>query len=281
MVAYATYKVKTAMLQRVVPMIHVTDVRATVEWYKAIGFKVTDTYDDGGDGLSFAILSFGSSELMFNSGGRSSVQPRREADLYVYTDNIDDLYMSLKNRVDIVEGPHDTFYGMREFIFRDLNRFWITFAQEAPALSLDHLEERLQTQVNRFQRLLPPETTIACQRVASKIQESLPSLLASPGWQDNILLEVRQELALQSTDQDSANDVRKTPPTGLIIAAVLLTAAAIIGLIRSLLEQGQEGQEQGQDNDLAAMKEKIVRALSPLLSQVEAEEDEAFFPGRS
>jgi hypothetical protein len=26
-----------------------------------------------------------------------------------------------------VEGLHDTFYGMREFIIRDLNRFWITF----------------------------------------------------------------------------------------------------------------------------------------------------------
>jgi hypothetical protein len=28
--------------------------------------------------------------------------------------------------VEIVEGPHDTFYGMR-----DCNRFWITFGQSA------------------------------------------------------------------------------------------------------------------------------------------------------
>lgn len=33
-------------------------------------------------------------------------------------------------RVDVFEGLHDTFYGMREFIIRDLNRFWITFGQE-------------------------------------------------------------------------------------------------------------------------------------------------------
>ena len=26
-------------------------------------------------------------------------------------------------------GPHDTHYGMRELIIRDLNRFWITFGQ--------------------------------------------------------------------------------------------------------------------------------------------------------
>jgi len=49
-------------------------------------------YGDDSDGLSFAFLSFGSSEVMFNSGGWPSVRDRREVDLYVYTDNIDDLY---------------------------------------------------------------------------------------------------------------------------------------------------------------------------------------------
>jgi hypothetical protein len=49
--------------------------------------------------------------------------------LYVYTDNVDDKYQTLRARVDVVEGPHNTFYGMRELIIRDLNRFWITFGQ--------------------------------------------------------------------------------------------------------------------------------------------------------
>src|SRR5262245_55731235 len=117
------------MPDRVVPMIHVPDVRATVEWYQSIGFNVLDTYGDEGDGLSFAILSFGNSQVMFNQGGQPSTGRRREVDLYVYTDKVDDIYQQLKSRVDVVEGPHDTFYGMREFIFRDLNRFWLTFAQ--------------------------------------------------------------------------------------------------------------------------------------------------------
>jgi len=116
---------------RVVPMIHVPDVRATVDWYCGIGFTVIDTYGDEGDGLSFAILSFGSSEVMFNSGGQPSTRDRREVDLYVYADNVDDLYRRLKDRVDVEAGPHDTFYGMREFIIRDLNRFWITFGQHS------------------------------------------------------------------------------------------------------------------------------------------------------
>ena len=119
------------MAEKVVPMIHVLDVRATVDWYESIGFTVTDTYDDGGAGLSFGILSFGISEVMFSSGGQPSNQNRREVDLYIYVDNVDDLYGSLKDRVEIVKGLHNTFYGMREFIIRDVNRFWLTFAQFA------------------------------------------------------------------------------------------------------------------------------------------------------
>ena len=120
------------MTRKVVPMIHVPDVHATVDWYKGIGFIVLDTYDDGGEGLSFAILSFGDTEVMFNSGGQPSESRRREVDLYVYSDNVDELFHSLKDRVEVVEGLHNTFYGMREFIIRDLNRFWMTFAQHIP-----------------------------------------------------------------------------------------------------------------------------------------------------
>jgi uncharacterized glyoxalase superfamily protein PhnB len=115
--------------EKVLPMIHVPDVRATVDWYQNIGFKVIDTFGNEGEGLSFAMLSFGSSEVMFSEGGQPSTRNRREVDLYVYSDDVDDLYGRLKEQVEVVKSPHDTFYGMREFIVRDLNRFWITFGQ--------------------------------------------------------------------------------------------------------------------------------------------------------
>jgi len=41
----------------------------------------------------------------------------------------DDLSRRLKDRVLVVEGLYDAFYGMREFIIRDINGFWITFGQ--------------------------------------------------------------------------------------------------------------------------------------------------------
>jgi catechol 2,3-dioxygenase-like lactoylglutathione lyase family enzyme len=119
------------MSQSVVPMIHVPDVRATVDWYQSIGFNVVATYGNESDGLSFAIVSFGEGQVMFSQGGETSTKWRREVDLYVYTEDVDDTYERLKNSVDIVKGPHNTFYGMREVIIRDVNRFWITFGQES------------------------------------------------------------------------------------------------------------------------------------------------------
>ena len=121
------------MQKKVVPMFHVPDVRRTVDWYRDIGFEVTVTYGDNSGGLSFAMVSFGAGEVMFSSGGRLSSNHRREVDLYAYTEDVDNLYDQIKDRVEIVEGPHNMFYGMREIIVRDLNGFWITFGQEIPA----------------------------------------------------------------------------------------------------------------------------------------------------
>lgn len=141
--------------KKVVPMFHVPDVRQTVDWYRAIGFDVTVSYSDSSGGLSFAMLSFGAGEVMFSSGGWLSSRHRREVDLYAYIDDVDNLYDQIKERVEIVEGPHNMFYGMREIIVRDLNGFWITFGQ---SISADELtpwpsvdDELLQPYTGRYE----------------------------------------------------------------------------------------------------------------------------------
>jgi uncharacterized glyoxalase superfamily protein PhnB len=116
------------MAQTVVPMIHVPDVRATVEWYTSIGFKLIAQNEDDGE-LNWAKLSFGNSEIMLNCEGKPSAEHRREVDLYITVDNVDDFYRRLKDRVEVVVDIYDTFYGMREFIIRDNNRFWVAFGQ--------------------------------------------------------------------------------------------------------------------------------------------------------
>jgi len=122
--------------KKVVPMVHVPDVRRTVDWYRDIGFDVAVTYDDNAGGLSFAIVSFGAAEVMFSSGGSLSSRHRRDVDLYAYIEDVDGFYGQIKDRVETVEAPHNMFYGMREVIVRDLNGFWITFGQEVASEAL-------------------------------------------------------------------------------------------------------------------------------------------------
>jgi uncharacterized glyoxalase superfamily protein PhnB len=116
------------MSQSVIPMLHVPDVRATADWYVSIGFALARTYEEDGE-MNWASLTFGNSEIMLSSDGKPSGAHRREVDLYIRSASVDQLYNQLKDHVDVVEPPHDTFYGMREFIFRDINRFWVTFGQ--------------------------------------------------------------------------------------------------------------------------------------------------------
>jgi len=155
-------------------MIHAPDVRAAVEWYQSIGFTAINTYGDDEDDLSFALLSFGSSLVMFNEGGKRSENPRREVDLYIHTVHVDALYQNLKDRVDVVEGLHDTFYGMREFIIRDLNRFWITFGQPVHEASL---ARRIDT-VSRLRGQFRLRSGVESDEYFDKYQfESTPELL--------------------------------------------------------------------------------------------------------
>jgi uncharacterized glyoxalase superfamily protein PhnB len=119
---------------RLVPMLHVPDVSATANWYASIGFRILRTAADGTE-MTWALLQLGSSELMLNCGGSSSDADRREVDLYIHVEDVDQMYSALVDRAEVVEEPHDTFYGQREFIIRDCNRFWITFGQVAKEIT--------------------------------------------------------------------------------------------------------------------------------------------------
>jgi len=115
-------------MKSVTAMIHVPDVRATAAWYQSVGFTVTGTNEDDGE-MNWARLTFGTGSFMLNAGGVLTSAGRREVDLYVQVDDVAGLYDQLRDRVEVREELHDTFYGMREFIIRDINGFWVTFGQ--------------------------------------------------------------------------------------------------------------------------------------------------------
>lgn len=120
------------MTHRVTPMIHVPNVGDTVDWYGSIGFDLISTGEDSGE-MVWAEMSFGDGRVMFSACGRTSQAERREVDLYVRLSGVDELFRQLGPKVAVQEEIHDTFYGMREFIIRDINGFWITFGEPCQA----------------------------------------------------------------------------------------------------------------------------------------------------
>jgi DNA-binding CsgD family transcriptional regulator/uncharacterized glyoxalase superfamily protein PhnB len=119
---------ESGMPNKAVPMFHVPDVAATTQWYTSMGFDLLATGDEDGE-MVWARLAWGDGELMLSAGGSPSDAERREVDLYVEVEDLEAARRNLSSDTEIVEDVHDTFYGMREFIIRDRNRFWVTFGQ--------------------------------------------------------------------------------------------------------------------------------------------------------
>jgi hypothetical protein len=87
---------------KIVPMIHVPDVRATADLYVSIGFTLVRSNEarrNEEDGqLDWALLSLGGSEIMLSLCGMPSTAHRREFDLYIHVENVASLYNQLKTK---------------------------------------------------------------------------------------------------------------------------------------------------------------------------------------
>ena len=117
----------------------VEDVQQTISFYSDIlGFEVLTTLPDQPP-FDFAIMKRDQVELMFQS--RSSLSENVPAltgqslgasqTFYIEVDGITELYEDLRDKVEIVVDLHTTFYNTREFYFRDLNGYILSFAEAA------------------------------------------------------------------------------------------------------------------------------------------------------
>jgi Na+-transporting methylmalonyl-CoA/oxaloacetate decarboxylase gamma subunit len=133
-----------------------------------------------------------------------------------------------------------------------------------PEVRVDQLERRLQRQIQRLQRLLPPAEIEGCKRVAVTISRRLPTLLASRDWETRLTGEIRAALASAAV-----------PIVGPIIAAILLVLAAVIVLIGQIVAKNKEDEAAAKEK-----KQKLRYAMQRPLAEVERERDEAFVPRR-
>ena len=91
--------------------------------------------------FDFAIMKRDQVELMFQS--RPSLSENVPAltgqslgasqTFYIEVDGIMELYEDLRAKVEIVVDLHTTFYNTREFYFRDLNGYILSFAEAVQA----------------------------------------------------------------------------------------------------------------------------------------------------
>jgi ankyrin repeat protein/catechol 2,3-dioxygenase-like lactoylglutathione lyase family enzyme len=129
-------------VKKIAPMFAVRDMRATVQWYRSIGFTVADEYEDSGE-LVFARLTFGSGEFTLSPSGNPGP---RDVSLWFFTDRVEVLYSALKQhqldaagrvsndrsgefQVRFDEDLYTPFYGGRQFSIRDINGLLLIFWQ--------------------------------------------------------------------------------------------------------------------------------------------------------
>ncbi len=125
-------------LETITPNLMVEDVRQTINYYHGVlGFKTVDTVPTESDVLDWARLKKGDVEIMLQSEDslKKDLPEIRKEDigggctLFITMVGVNDYYDYLYTSADVVDQIKDTFYGMREFTIRDVNGYYLTFAE--------------------------------------------------------------------------------------------------------------------------------------------------------
>jgi uncharacterized glyoxalase superfamily protein PhnB len=110
-------------MNRLIPMLPVKNMAASVAYYEKLGFSVESRSDEWG----WAMLRFDECRIMVDqsiSGGRVAA---RHSVVYLYPENVAEYHEQVRKNGVAAPDLDDTFYGMREFRIDDLdgNRLWI------------------------------------------------------------------------------------------------------------------------------------------------------------
>jgi uncharacterized glyoxalase superfamily protein PhnB len=120
------------------PNLFVKDIRASIEFYKLLGFHLIMSVPGDGEGeLVWAMVTGGNVTFMFQtfqSLGDTLPQISRQDGgsllFYIRIQQIRTFFDSLQGKVPIVKGLEKTFYGATEFSITDPNNYLLTFAED-------------------------------------------------------------------------------------------------------------------------------------------------------
>ena len=118
------------------PNIFVNDMKATIAFYKVIGFKITMSVPEEGDNFVWVNMVNGNVTLMFQTfeslGDELPEISRNDGGsllLYINLKNIKQFFNEVKDKVTVLKGLETTFYGATEFSIKDNNGYVLTFAE--------------------------------------------------------------------------------------------------------------------------------------------------------
>jgi catechol 2,3-dioxygenase-like lactoylglutathione lyase family enzyme len=110
-------------IDRLIPMLPVRSVAASVPFYEKLGFAVEQRNDDWG----WAMLACGECRLMVDQSLHRHPGMPREGVIYLYPDDVAAYHRQVRANGLAVPDLDETFYGMTEFRIDDPdgNRLWI------------------------------------------------------------------------------------------------------------------------------------------------------------
>jgi uncharacterized glyoxalase superfamily protein PhnB len=118
------------------PNIFVNDMKATVSFYRILGFEVTMSVPETGDDLVWAMMTNGKVTLMFQTfESLADELPQISRTnggsllLYFNVGDINGLFDKVKDKATVLKDLEKTFYGATEFSILDNNNYVLTFAE--------------------------------------------------------------------------------------------------------------------------------------------------------
>jgi len=110
-------------MNRLIPMLPVASMPASVDFYAKLGFSV----ESRNDSWRWAMLCFGECRLMVDESINVHPGVPRSGVLYLYPDDIAEFHRQARTNGVVVPDLEVSFYGMTEFRIDDPdgNRLWI------------------------------------------------------------------------------------------------------------------------------------------------------------
>ena len=110
-------------MTRLIPMLPVKSMPASVEFYQKLGFTVERRQDD----WRWAMLRFDDCRLMVDQSINAHPQARRQGVIYLYPNDVVEFHRQVRSNGVKVPDLDTTFYGMTEFRIEDPdgNQLWI------------------------------------------------------------------------------------------------------------------------------------------------------------